>query len=136
MRVVFDTNIVISALVFGGNLDELRRLWVSGRVKPILCRETTAELLRVLHYPKFKLTQSDREALLQDYLPYVEVARLPEPLPLLPYVCRDRDDAVFIQLAIATAADVLVSGDKDLMEMQGLVQVQIMGLREFMNMLG
>ncbi len=136
MRVVFDTNIVISALVFGGNLAWLRRVWMSGRVTPIVCRETTAELLRVLHYPKFKLTQSDREALLQDYLPFVEIAKLAEPLPPLPQACRDRDDTIFIQLAPATGADFLVSGDRDLIEMQDLVAIRIIGVRAFKNMFG
>jgi hypothetical protein len=38
---VFDTNVVVSALVFGGRLRWLRQAWVSGAVMPIVCRETT-----------------------------------------------------------------------------------------------
>jgi len=114
MRAVFDTNVVLSALVFGGRLSWLRRAWASADVTPIVCRETTAELLRVLAYPKFRLGATDRDALLADYLPFAEIAHLPDRLPDLPLACRDRDDAVFLHLSIASSADLLISGDKDL----------------------
>jgi len=64
-------------------------------------RETAIELIRVLAYPKFRLTEPDRAALLADYLPYAEVVLLPNRLPVLPVACRDRDDVVFLQLALA-----------------------------------
>lgn len=74
MRAVFDTNVVISALVFGRRLAWLRRAWASGAVVPVVCRETAAELLRVPSYPKFRLDAMEREILLADYLPFAEVA--------------------------------------------------------------
>ncbi len=114
MRAVFDTNIVISALVFGRSLFWLRRAWASGTVVPVVCRETVAELLRVLAYPKFRLDAAERETLLADYLPFAEIVSLPDPLPELPTACRDRNDAVFLHLAIASRAELLISGDDDL----------------------
>lgn len=123
MRAVFDTNVVLSALLFGGRLAWLRRAWATGAVTPIVCRETVAELLRVLAYPKFRLTPADRDALLADYLPFAETATLPVPPPDLPLACRDRDDVVFLHLAIATGADLLVSGDKDLTVLAGATNV-------------
>ena len=114
VRAVFDTNVVVSALLFGRRLGWLRRAWATGAVTPIVCRETASELLRVLAYPKFRLNAGERETLLVDYLPFTETAVLPDPLPPLPLACRDRDDAVFLHLAIGSKADVLVSGDRDL----------------------
>ena len=76
MRAVFDTNVVISALVFGGRLHWLRHAWAFGIVVPVVCRETTEELLRVLAYPKFQLDRREREALLADFLPFAETAAL------------------------------------------------------------
>ena len=64
MRVVFDTNIVLSALVFGRRLAWLRAAWAQGVTIPVVCRETTVELLRVLAYPKFELAPSERDLLL------------------------------------------------------------------------
>lgn len=114
LRAVFDTNVVVSTLVFSGRLLWLRRAWASGTVVPIVCRETVSELLRVLAYPKFRLTTADRDALLGDYLPFGETVTLPTDLPALPFACRDRNDAVFLYLCIASRADLLVSGDADL----------------------
>ena len=114
MRAVFDTNVVISTLVFGRRLRWLREVWAEGAVIPLVCRETAAELLRVLAYPKFRLSPEEREQLLGDYLPFAEIVALPDPPPELPVACRDRDDAVFLTLAIAGRADLLISGDTDL----------------------
>ena len=113
MRAVLDTNVVISALIFGRRLLWLRRAWASGTVIPIVCRETVAELLRVLAYPKFRLDAAERETLLADYLPFADIVLLPDPLPDLPAACRDRNDAVFLHLAIASRAELLISGDDD-----------------------
>jgi hypothetical protein len=74
VRVVLDTNVVLSALLFpSGRLAWLREAWQVGRVVPVVCRETTAELLSALAYPKFRLSVEEREELLADFLPYVEV---------------------------------------------------------------
>lgn len=137
LRVVFDTNVVVSALVFGRRLAWLRTVWARGAVTPVVCRETTAELLRVLAYPKFRLDQADREALLEDYLPYAELAELPDPRPTVPIFCRDRDDMVFIELALAAGADLLVSGDGHLTELRkSLPMPRVVAVDEFRDRLG
>jgi putative PIN family toxin of toxin-antitoxin system len=118
MRAVFDTNVVVSALVFARRLAWLRQAWAQGVVLPVVCRETVAELLRVLAYPKFRLDASDRDLLLADYLPCAEIAVLLDPPPSLPIPCRDRDDVVFLRLAIACSADLMVSGDADLTDLE------------------
>jgi putative PIN family toxin of toxin-antitoxin system len=123
VRAVFDTNVVVSALIFGRRLAWLRRAWSSGTAIPIVCRETAAELLRVLSYPKFRLDAMEREALLSDYLPFAEIMILTRPLPVLPVACRDRNDSVFLHLAIASKSDLLVSGDADLIVLASVYTV-------------
>ena len=111
LRVVFDSNIVLSTLVFpNGRLAPLREIWRQGDVVPLVCKATAEEMLRVLAYPKFRLTTKEQEALLADYLPYCETVVLPDPLPSVP-VCRDPHDIVFLHLAVAAKADWLVTGD-------------------------
>jgi predicted nucleic acid-binding protein len=51
-RVVIDTNILISALVFGGKISRLRFDWQEGCFTPLVSKVTTTELMRVLAYPK------------------------------------------------------------------------------------
>lgn len=118
-RVVLDTNVVLSALLFGGGpTAQLRAAWMSGRLIPLASPATAQELVRVLAYPKFKLTASEQQDLLADYLPWAQVVRIPEPPPATPR-CRDPFDLPFLQLAITGKADALVSGDKDLLALVG-----------------
>lgn len=63
LRVVLDTNLVLSALVFGGNIARLRKTWLEERFIPLASKATITELIRVLAYPKFKLTKTDQENL-------------------------------------------------------------------------
>ena len=56
VRAVLDTNVVVSALIFhSGALSWLRVAWRQGSIRPLVSRETTAELIRILAYPKFAL---------------------------------------------------------------------------------
>lgn len=115
MRVVLDTNVVLSALVFGGGAaGRVRRAWQQGAILPLVSTATVQELVRVLAYPKFRLSQADQDELLADYLPYTETVRIPQPPPQVPE-CRDVLDEPFMHLAVAGNAQVLVSGDRDLL---------------------
>ncbi len=67
-RVVLDTNLVLSALAFaGGTPAAVRHAWQQGHLTPLVASRTAAELLRVLGYPKFKLSAIEREELFADY---------------------------------------------------------------------
>lgn len=115
IRVVLDTNVVLSALVFGGGLaGRVRLAWQDGAIQPLASTATVQELVRVLAYPKFRLKQAEQEELLADYLPYTKTVHIPQPPPAVPD-CRDAMDLPFMQLAIAGKAQVLVSGDHDLL---------------------
>lgn len=118
-RVVLDTNVVLSALLFGGGpTAQVRAAWMAGRFVPLASAATARELVRVLAYPKFRLAADEQQDLLADYLPSVQVVRIPVPPPVAP-PCRDPFDLPFLHLAIAGKADALVSGDKDLLALAG-----------------
>lgn len=118
-RVVFDTSVVLSALVFAqGRLAPLRRAWQDGRCRPLVSRVTAEELIRVLAYPKFGLDVEEQGELLADYLPYCAVVKLPRKLPAVPE-CRDPGDIPFLQLTLAGKATALVTGDRDLLAVSG-----------------
>ncbi|MGH8191772.1 MAG: putative toxin-antitoxin system toxin component, PIN family [Rhodanobacteraceae bacterium] len=114
-RWVLDTNVVLSALIRpGGTTGRLRLAWQSQLIVPLVSHDTASELIRVLAYPKFKLTREEQYDLLADYLPWTQVVRIPNPPPKTPR-CRDPHDAKFLQLASAAKADALVTGDADLL---------------------
>ncbi|TWO71115.1 putative toxin-antitoxin system toxin component, PIN family [Caenimonas sedimenti] len=118
-RVVLDTNVILSALLFaGGPASRLRAGWQEGRFLPLASTATVRELARVLACPKFKLSASEQQDLLADYVPWVQVVRVPDPPPVVP-ACRDPFDLVFLHVAVTGKARMLVTGDKDLLVLDG-----------------
>jgi uncharacterized protein len=71
VRVVLDTNIIISALVFYvGQFGWLREAWINQQFIPVVNKTCAEELLPALTYPKFKLSDEEIRSLLGVYLPY------------------------------------------------------------------
>lgn len=121
VRVVLDTHVVLSALVFGGEVSaRVRRAWQNHACVPLVSAATAHELVRVLACPKFRLSPGEQEELLHDYLPWAEAVRVPDPPPRVPD-CRDPADLMFLELAVAGRARVLVTGDRDLSVLAGAV---------------
>jgi putative PIN family toxin of toxin-antitoxin system len=117
LRVVFDTNTVISALVFtAGRLGWLREHWRERGSIPLVSYATGAELKWVLGYRKLKLSAEYQLELLGDYLSYCETIEVKE---ICPVKCRDAKDQPFLDLAQSGNADLLVTGDEDLLALAG-----------------
>lgn len=120
LKIVFDTNVVISATLFrSSHLSPLRAAWQEKRLTPIVCAETNAELMRVLAYKKFKLTEVGIAHVLALYLPYAQSHKInanSQSTFALP-ICRDVRDQIFLELAKSANADFLVSGDDDLLSL-------------------
>ena len=140
VRVVLDTYVVLSALMFrGGAAGQVRRAWLRGLVLPLASTATVQELVRVLAYPKFRLTQAEQDELLADYLPYAETLRIPQPPPMVPD-CRDVLDLPFMHLAVTGKAQVLVSGNRDLQaiaaEFERVSACPIMSMNAFCQIYG
>ncbi len=134
-RVVIDTNLVLSALVFAqGRLTPLRQAWQYGRCRPLVSKATVAELMRVFAYPKFKLTSAEQQELLSDYLPWCTTVRVSD-LPFEMPICRDPFDQPFLQLATAGKADYLVTGDSDLLCLSDQCALPVITADDFMKML-
>ena len=130
-RVVLDTNVLVSALLFNaGTLTWFRDAWQSRQIVPLASRSPTAELIRVLAYPRFGLTQDEREDLLADYLPWCETVAMPDPPPEVP-TCRAPFDRPFLELAVAGGADALVTGDRDLLALTDSFTVRILAPATF-----
>lgn len=124
-RAVLDTNVLVSALLFStAGVSWLRDAWRSKSLLPLASRETTQELLRVLCYPKFSLTEQERNDLLADYLPWCETVAVPTPLPIP--ACRDPADRPFLELALAGRAEMLITGDRDLLALASTFPVPIL----------
>lgn len=126
LRVVCDTNVAVSALVFReGRLAWLREAWAAGTVVPLVSKETLAELVRVLAYPKLRLEAEETKNLLAQYMEHAETADAGAARVRVP-ACRDEDDRAFLRLAYAAKADALVTGAADLLEVAQRSNVPIL----------
>ncbi len=112
IKVVLDTNVVVSAILFKGKLYRMRELWKKGRIVPVLSRATFQELLQVLEYPKFSLKEVEIKMVLeQEVLPFFSVV---EETVTVSGTCKDPEDDKFLSCALSAHAKFLITGDKDL----------------------
>ena len=115
--VIFDTNVLISAaLISGSRADVCVRGTLLRRVPLFFSAATFAELEEVLMRAKFDryIPRKNREALLsvwRDAAIFVPSTVIREPVA----DCRDVSDNKFLELALATEAKVIVTGDPDLL---------------------
>lgn len=131
MRVVLDTNVLVSALLFRGRLSRFVRLWKEQAITPVLSRESYAEFRAVLEYPKFGLTPYEIDALLQEeILPFFDVIEIRERVT---GICRDPADDIFLALARSAEADWLITGDRDLLEIGSFEGTGIVTPQEFLG---
>ena len=131
IRVILDTNVLVSALLFSGELGRIVEGWKSGAFVPVFSRETFDEFRRVLSYPKFCLTVQENAALIGDeVLPFCEVVEIGEEILS---VCRDPADDPFLSCAVAASADCIVSGDKDFLALGNFRNIPIVTAAAFLR---
>ncbi|MDD2717205.1 MAG: putative toxin-antitoxin system toxin component, PIN family [Candidatus Wallbacteria bacterium] len=132
LKVVIDTNALISALLFGGKPGELISLWKTGEIIPFFSPDTFAEFTAVLSYPKFKLTKDETRLIIEEEtLPYFEVLEPPNSRLNL---CRDPDDDKFLALAVSAEADFIITGDDDLRSIGKHGKIKILTVAEFLGL--
>ncbi len=132
LRVVLDTNVLVSALLFArGELIWLREAWQTGALTPLASQATIDELVRVLSYPKFGLDQQDIEELLGLYVPYAEPVLIESATQALVPRCKDPDDQKFLDLAYSANAAAVVTGDRALLQLANEAPFPILTPAEF-----
>lgn len=128
MKVVVDTNVLISAFVFGGNAE--RVLEKSLAWGELVCSTfILTELTRVLT-EKFNVPADKVSGILETLN---QVVLLTEPNTPFPDLCRDPDDNNILQLAESANADFLVTGDKDLLILGSFRNIPILSPAAFLQ---
>ena len=129
MRVVFDTNLLYSALAAKGFseevLDEAAGDCVTIWSNPL---KQELELLLARRHKIGPATCVALEA-------YADLCEFVEPQPLPARVCRDKSDDVVLATALAGKADVIVTGDDDLLVLKRFRGIRIVSPRQFLELL-
>ena len=131
VRVVLDTNVFVSALLFRGEIAKLVRWWQEGKIVPVVIRETYDEFVTVLTYPKFKLSSEEIKAVInEEILPYIDVVEITYHVK---GISPDPGDDKFLSCAISGKVTYLVTGDKVLLSLEQYRGLRIIGVREFIE---
>lgn len=118
-RLVIDTNVLVSALIFKDSRHiPLRESWQEKRITPLLSIRTYRELKRVLGYAMFKLEDDQITTAIEHLGPFVEWVEIDAVRAAALKKCRDRDDQKFLETALCGTADALLSYDRELLKMK------------------
>jgi putative PIN family toxin of toxin-antitoxin system len=130
MKVVIDTNVLISGVFFGGMPSRVLETWRDRKIELVVSPEILEEYRRVGEHLESRFPEvsfSPFLALLVTHAEIIEPPNLPEP------ASRDQDDDKFIACAVAGKCKYTVSGDKDLLEVSQYRGVKVFTPREFLD---
>ena len=131
MRIVADSNVLLSAMITEGAPFDLVNLIFGGQVDPIFSRETFGELADILTTrPPFDQLSRELRGAYLGHLSERGIWKRPIPRAVK---CRDPDDQPFLDLAVASGADFLVTRDKDLLDIGQVADTKIRTPEDFLE---
>ena len=137
MRLVFDTNIIISALLWHGAPRHLLHFAHSSAVQLYTSLPLLLELDEVLRRDKFLARLQEAQVTADDLLlGFAALATTVELLAITPVILSDPDDDNVLACALAAQADVVVSGDRHLLQMGAYSAIPILPADVLIDQMG
>lgn len=131
-RVVIDTNVLVSILKGSHQLSFIYAAFKEDRFKLVVNTEILRELSAVLCEPRLGINSEDIKELFR--LIKIKASRIKSTAPFI-NVCRDTEDNFILELALTAKADIILTGDKDLLCLNPFKNIGIIPPKEFMNFL-
>lgn len=129
MKVVFDTNVFISAIVVPrGNAEKAVQKTIEGEDTLVISREIIGETLSVLSQ-KF---HRDREAISHVALYLTDLCQVVKPAKRV-RVLKDEPDNRILECALSGKADAIVTGDKEMLKLKEFKGIRIISLKEYLE---
>lgn len=133
MRVVIDTNVFISGSFWKGNEEKIIELCIKGNLTNHSSPRIVEEIDRVLQYGKFKLTEDEIERLIHVFLSFSTIM-IPQIKVLV--VKKDPSDNKFIECALDSDSDFLITGDVHLLELNEFEGIRIVNAGDLLDIMG
>ena len=130
MRIVLDTNVLISGIYFSGLPGKILQTWRSRKLQLLVSVEILEEYLTVAERLASRYGGVEYEGILGLIVQNAELVQttdLPEP------VCEDPDDDKFLACALASNTNIIVSGDSDLLKVSGYCGIQVLTPKAFVT---
>lgn len=130
-RIVIDTNVFVSSIVFGGKPRELIDLIADDILTLIIAQDLLTEIRRIIvaRFPSFLDDFLKVEKLLESDAIWIQLGDVTVS------VSRDPDDNKFIEAALIGNCNYLVSGDKDLLDIKEYNGIKIVSVSEFLQLI-
>ena len=132
LRIVLDTNVLLSAIVCNGKPRKLFQMGIDGKYKILISKETLDELSEVIQRPKFKMT---REGIVRIVSALMETGENVRIISNFEVINNDLDDNIIINTAYDGNADYIVSGDKDIKDLKNFKKIKIVSVDEMLKIL-
>ena len=129
MRIVIDTNVIASAVFFGGKPYQLLRYIMEGRVNGVASKEIVDEYEEIVLRLKRKYPAVSTMIPFKDILSRFEIIRVSSDI----HVSRDPDDDKFISCAVDGKCIYIVSGDNDLLSVGNYGNIEILTVVDFLH---
>ena len=129
-KVVIDTNILISALGWKGNPNEIFIRVLEGEFELIISQKQIEELREVMNYTRFSFTEEQKSRFITLLL---DVAKVVEVSGKLKVIKEDPDDDIILETAIENNADFIISGDDHLLKLKEYSNIKIVTANEFLS---
>jgi len=132
LRLVYDTNIIISALLFEGSKPSKAFDIGINQGAILFSSSTFTELEEVLSRNKFDqyISHEERKQFLTSFILYSKPVEINETIS----ACRDPQDNKFLELAVCGKADFIISGDEDLLVLNPFRKIKILTPDSFLKM--
>lgn len=131
MRIVIDTNVVASAIFFGGRPAALLRMVITRTLSAVATDEIVDEYQETVNHLMKKYSEKADEFSLIPIISAMEMIPASDNI----HICRDPDDDKFISCAVDGQCYYIVSGDKDLLTLGNYENIRILTVAEFMKMI-
>ena len=127
MKVVLDTNIIISGIFWKGAPNAILNLWLEDKIQAVATKAILNEYIGSL-----KNMDTNPELLNRWFVFIFENIELAKDQSIFK-ICRDPDDNKFLNCTMSAEADYLITGDKDLLSLKDKVSVKIISAQEFLK---
>lgn len=129
-RVVLDTNVLISAILFGGPPREILELVIHGAMDCSLSLPILDELRDVLCRPKFGFSPEQSLQVLEELYAVCDVI---QPIERIPMITSDPDDNRILECAAESKAEFIISGDRHLLDLEQYRGIRIVTPSEYLR---
>ena len=133
MKIVLDTNVLVSGFLWKGNESKIIIKCIEGKLKNYTSLDILEEFERVLAYEKFQLTSREIEGLISKVI-FFSIIIIPEIKVHI--IKEDLTDNIFLECALAGSVNYIVSGDNHLLKLKDFKNMKIVKAKELLKIIG